>query len=295
MFRIRTLKVVAASVTAALMLSACGSDDDRVVIGSANFPESVMLANMYALALEEIGVDVEVRSNIGSREVYFRALQQGEIDVFPEYTGSLLNYLLEGALADTSTDALIAGLRAALEPEIRVLNPSSAENRNGLVITRELSERLGVTTTSQLAAHAGELVAGGAPETRERADGLPGYERVYGIAFADWVDLDPGGPLTVSALTRGDIDVARLFTSMGVIAASDWVVLEDDGGLIPSENIVPIVRDDVLTDDIRDVLNRISQELTLDELIGMNRRVEIDNDDPDVVARDWLVSKGLVS
>lgn len=295
MFRIRTLKVVAASVTAALMLSACGSDDDKIVIGSANFPESVMLANMYALALEEIGVDVEVRSNIGSREVYFRALQQGEIDVFPEYTGSLLNYLVDGAVNDTSTEALIAGLRAALEPEIRVLNPSSAENRNGLVITRELSERLGVTTTSQLAAYAGELVAGGAPETRERADGLPGYERVYGIAFADWVDLDPGGPLTVSALTRGDIDVARLFTSMGVIAASDWVVLEDDGGLIPSENIVPIVRDDVLTDAIRDVLNRISQELTLDELIGMNRRVEIDNDDPDVVARDWLVSKGLVS
>lgn len=295
MFQRRTVRLLAASLSAALLLSACGGEDDSIVIGSANFPESVMLANMYALALEDAGVDVEVRSNIGSREVYFRALQQGEIDVFPEYTGSLLNFLLDGTLTDTSTEALVAGLRAALGPEIDVLEPSSAENRNGLVITRELSERLSITTTSELAAYASDLVAGGAPETRERADGLPGYERVYGIRFADWIDLDPGGPLTVSALTNGDIDVARLFTSMGVIAASDWVVLEDDGGLIPSENIVPVVRADVLTDEIRDVLNAISAALTLDELIGMNRRVEIDNEDPDLVARDWLVSKGLLS
>jgi glycosyltransferase involved in cell wall biosynthesis len=185
---------------------------------------------MYALALEDIGVDVEVRTNIGSREVYFRALQQGDIDLFPEYTGSLLNFLSDGDLTDTSTEALIAGLRAVLGDDIQVLEPSEAENRNGLVITRELSERLGITTTSQLAQYASDLVAGGAPETRERADGLPGYERVYGIRFADWIDLDPGGPLTVAALQNGDIDVARLFTSQGVIAAIDWVVLVDDGG-----------------------------------------------------------------
>jgi osmoprotectant transport system substrate-binding protein len=296
MVKRRGLRALAGGLVAALVLSACGSDDgDTLVVGSANFPESVMLAHMYALALEDIGVDVEVRTNIGAREVYFRALQQGEIDLFPEYTGSLLNFLSDGDLTDTSTEGLIAGLRAVLGDDIQVLEPSDAENRNGLVITRELSERLGITTTSQLAQYASELVAGGAPETRERADGLPGYERVYGIRFADWIDLDPGGPLTVAALQNGDIDVARLFTSQGVIAASDWVVLEDDGGLIPSENIVPVIRTDALTDEIRAVLNAISAALTLDELIAMNRRVEIDNDDPDLVAAEWLVANGFRS
>jgi len=296
MLKRRSLRTLAVTVCVAFVLAACGSDDSNpVVIGSANFPESVMLANMYALALEEIGVDVEVRTNIGSREVYFRALQQGEIDIFPEYTGSLLNFLSDGPLEETGTQALIAALRDLLGPDIAVLEPSLAENRNGLVITRALANRLGITTTSQLAEFADELVAGGAPETRERADGLPGYERVYGITFADWIDLDPGGPLTVSALTNGDIDVARLFTSMGIIAASDWVVLEDDGGLIPSENIVPVVRAGVLTDEIRTVLNAISAALTLDELIELNRRVEIDNEDPDLVAKEWLIAKGLRS
>jgi len=296
MVKQRGLRALAVGVVAALVLSACGSDDgDTVVVGSANFPESVMLANMYALALEEIGVDVEVRTNIGSREVYFRALQQGDIDLFPEYAGSLLNFLSDDVLTDTSTEGLIAGLRAILGDDIQVLEPSSAQNRNGLVITRELSERLGVTTISGLAAYAGELVAGGAPETRERSDGLPGYERVYGIRFADFRDLDPGGPLTVAALLQGDIDVARFFTSQGVLAANDWVLLEDDRGMIPSENIVPVIRTEVLTDEIRTVLNAISAALTLDELIAMNRRVEIDNEDPDLVAAEWLVANGFRS
>ncbi len=295
--RTRPSRLLVATAAAGLVLAACSGDGgDELTVGSANFPESVLLANMYALALEEIGVDVDTSTNIGAREVYFPALQQGEIDLLPEYAGSLLNFLAEDPLEETETDALVTELRDRLGPDIQVLEPSSAENRNGLVLTRETADELGgVTTTSQLVEFADELVAGGAPETRERSDGLPGYERVYGLEFSEWVDLDPGGPLTVSALQDGDIDVARLFTSMGVIAENDWVVLEDDGGLIPSENIVPVIRDDALTDEIREVLDAISAALTLEELIDLNRRVEIDNEDPDLVAEEWLVDQGLRS
>ncbi len=295
--RTRPSRLLVATAAAGLVLAACSGDGgDELTVGSANFPESVLLANMYALALEEIGVDVDTSTNIGAREVYFPALQQGEIDLLPEYAGSLLNFLAEDPLEETETDALVTELRDRLGPDIQVLEPSSAENRNGLVLTRETADELGgVTTTSQLVEFADELVAGGAPETRERSDGLPGYERVYGLEFSEWVDLDPGGPLTVSALQDGDIDVARLFTSMGVIAANDWVVLDDDGGLIPSENIVPVIRDDALTDEIREVLDAISAALTLEELIDLNRRVEIDNEDPDLVAEEWLVDQGLRS
>lgn len=316
----RAVRVLATGILAALVLAACAGDDplaeddggdagdtdeagdaddggdvEAVTVGSANFPESVMLANMYALAIEETGVEVTTRTNIGAREVYFPALREGEIDVLPEYAGSLLNFLSDDPVEETDTEVLIERLREELEPEVRVLDPSEAENRNGLVVTRETAEEHDLSTTSDLAPVAGELVAGGAPEARERPDGLPGLERVYGIEFSEFVDLDPGGPLTIEALKNGDIDVARLFTSQGVIAANDWVVLDDDGGLIPSENITPVIRDDALNDEIRDALEQISQALTLDELIELNRRVEVDNEDPDLVAEDWLGEQGLIS
>jgi osmoprotectant transport system substrate-binding protein len=269
-------------------------DVPRVVVGSANFPESVMLGHVYAMALEAQGVEVVERFNIGSREVYFPALQRGDIDLLPEYTGSLLN-VITGGTELTATDELVAGLREELEPQgIAVLEPSDAENRNGLVVTRETAEEYGLETTSDLAPVADQLIAGGAPEARERPDGLPGYQRVYGIEFADFVDLDPGGPLTIAALEHGDIDVARLFTSQGIIAERGWIILEDDGGLIPSENIVPVIRQEVLTDTVEETLNAISAALTLAELTEMNRRMEVDNEDPDLVARDWLVHHGFV-
>ena len=266
-----------------------------IVVGSANFPESVMLANMYALALEEIGMEVTTRTNIGAREVYFPALQQGDIDVLPEYTGSLLAFVAEDDVEVTDTEGLVAELRSMLEPEVQILEPSEAENRNGWAVRPETAEEFGLETMSDLAGVGEQLVAGGAPETRERPDGLPGLEEVYGFQFEEFLDLDPGGPLTANALEGGDIDVARVFTSQGVIAANDWVVLEDDQELFPAENLIPVIREDALTDEVRDALNAVSSALTLDELTELNRLVEIENQDPDLVAEEWLVEQGLYS
>ncbi|QBI18321.1 ABC transporter substrate-binding protein [Egibacter rhizosphaerae] len=267
-----------------------------VTVGSADFPESVLLGNIYALALEEAGLEVETEFNIGAREVYFQAMQDGDIDVLPEYVGSLLNHLTEGGLeAETDAEELYADLEGELaEHDVTVLEPADAQNQNGHVVTAETAEEYDLETLSDLEPVAGELVMGGAPEAVERDDGLPGLERVYGIEFAEFVELDAGGPLTIEALETDEIDVARLFTAQPVIRENDWVLLEDDQGLVPSENLVPVVRDDAVSDDLTEALNEVSAALTLDELLDLNQRTELQNEDPDLVAEDWLTEQGIV-
>lgn len=304
MARPRPAGVAAVLAALALLATACAddpltetpvADDDAVVVGSANFPESVMLGHAYALALEDAGVAVDTELNIGAREIYFEAMERGEIDVLPEYLGSLLNHLSDADLAERPAEELLDMLRAELDERgIAALEPSEAENRNALVVTRDTAEAHDLASTSDLAPIADELVAGGAPEATERDDRLPGLERVYGIEFADFRELDPGGPLTIEALEQGEIDVAFLFTSQGVIAENQWVALDDDRALIPAENLLPVVREDALTDDVAETLNALSDALTLDELVEMNVRVEVDNEDPDRVAEQWLRDEGLI-
>lgn len=271
-----------------------GSDDGAVTVGSANFPESVLLAEMFALALSDAGLDVDTRLNIGAREVYFPALTQGEIDVLPEYAGALLAFVSDDEVTETETEPLVERLRDEIDDAATVLDPSEAENRNSLVVTPETAEEYDLETVSDLAPVGDELVLGGPPEYRERRVGVPGLEEVYGITFAEFRSLDPGGPLTIGALEDGDIDVAALFTTQGVIDERDWVVLTEDQPLVPAENIVPVVRDEALTDEVEQTLGAIADALTTEELTQLNRRVEIDNDDPDVVAEEWLDEQGLV-
>lgn len=303
-----TRRTLGALVVAGLVLAACAEqplEDDAapdqdepaaegIVVGSANFPESQTLGHVLATALEDAGYDVEREMNIGSRETYYPALARGDVDLMPEYVGSLLSHL-QGGTELTDTDEILAELREELADDgLVALEPSEAENRNALVVKPDLADELGLQTTSDLIDHGDDLVLGGAPETRERADGLPGYEEVYGLTFAEFVDLDPGGPLTIGALDNDDVDVARLFTSMPVISERGWVILDDDGGLIPAENIVPVAREEVVDDTVEQVLGEVMAALTLDELVGMNERVELDEADHDLVAEEWLREQGLI-
>lgn len=289
----RTRPLVALVAVVALALSACGDDAGSVTVGSANFPESILMGNLYAGALENAGFDVEEQFNIGAREAYVPALESGEIDVLPEYLGSLHNYTTGGDDEISETDDLLADLRAEYEPDIMFAEPAEAENANAHLVTQETAEEFGLETLSDLGEVAGELVAGGPPEVRDRPDGLPGLQDVYGIEFAEFRDLDACGPITTSALSQGDIDVARACSAMGIIAEEGWVNLEDDQNLLNAENLTPMVRADVYDDELEEVLNAVSAALTTEELIEMNRRIEIDNDDPDVVAQDWLSEQGL--
>lgn len=297
-------RVWVAMLAVVLLVAACGSDSDddatergNVVVGSTNFSEQEIVANMYALVLEQAGYNVATRFQLGPRELVLPALENGDIDLYPEYVGTLLETLNGGAGEATSdTDATTELLRAqATERGITVLNPAPAQDRNGLVVTKETADRLSLATVSDLKAHASELVFGGPPECPERPLCLQGYERAYDMAFKEFRPLDAAGPVTWAALENGSIDVALMFTSQGIIAEEGWVLLEEDAELQPAENIVPVIRDSVVTDEIAELLNAVSAKLTTEAITELNRKVDTEQADPRDVAKAWLIEAGLLT
>jgi osmoprotectant transport system substrate-binding protein len=306
MRRIR-LGGAAAAVCLALLVAACGGGDDAlqggtqpsekssVIVGSTNFPEQLILAHMYAAVLEKAGVDVTTRLNLGNREVVFPALEKGEIQLLPEYNGSVLSFLDIKATA-TTTEEVNTALAPLLQAKNLVaLDASPAEDKDGWAVTQETATKHNLRTLDDLKPVAGQLVVGGPPELKTRPAGLPGLKKVYGIPdFKEFKALDAGGPLTVSALKKGDIDVARVFTTQGVIAAEGWVLLEETKPLEPAQNVVPIGRTDAMTDQVKNVLNALSAKITTEELTKLNAQVDVDKKDPEQVARDWLTQQGLI-
>ncbi|MDE0232751.1 MAG: ABC transporter substrate-binding protein [bacterium] len=294
--------VVGATILAlALLAGACGSGDDAdgptIVVASFNFGESLILGEIYAQALEDAGYSVERNLGLGSREVVKPALESGEIGLVPEYTGSLGNFL--GVVPTADEQSTWQEVKDAFEANgVTLLAYAPAQDKNGFVVTGETAAALGLASVSDLAPHASDLVFGGPPECPERLNCLPGLESVYGLVFAEFKPLDVGGPLTVAALEGGDVDVGVLFTTDGVIAAKGLVLLDDDRGLNPAENIVPAVRMDIVDaygDDFVELLDGVSAAITTPELTEMNRRAGIDQEDPADIAAEWLSDKGFVS
>jgi osmoprotectant transport system substrate-binding protein len=306
MRRIR-LGSAAAAVCLALFVAACGGGDDAlqggtqpsdqssVIVGSTNFSEQLILAQMYAAVLEKAGVDVTTRLNLGNREVVFPALEKGEIQLLPEYNGSVLSFLDPKATATTSEEVNSALAPLLQAKNLVALEQSPAEDKDAWAVTQETATKHNLRTLDDLKPVAGQLVVGGPPELKTRPAGLPGLERVYGIGeFKEFKALDAGGPLTISALKKGDIDVGRVFTTQGVIAAEGWVVLEETKPLQPAQNVVPIGRTDAMTDQVKNALNGLSARITTEELIKLNAQVDVEKKDPEQVARDWLTQQGLI-
>ncbi len=266
---------------------------DVIKVGSANFTESRLLAEIYSQALEAKGVKVERSFGIGSREVYFPALQDGSIDLIPEYTGNLLQEIDPQATA-TASDQVYQELTQKLPDPLIVLEQSAAEDKDAVVITQETAQRYNARSLVDLAPHCGELVFGGPPEFAERPYGLPGIERLYGCTFADFRSLDAGGPLTVAALTDGTIQAADLFTTDPTIADRGWVVLEDPKNNFAAQNVVPLVNGTKANDQVRQTLNAISAALTTDALLQLNRKVaDAANNTVESVAKEWVTSNNL--
>jgi len=282
-------------LAAGLLLSANAFAGQPVVIGSTNFPEQLILANIYSDVLEAHGVDTEKRLNLGSREVVFPSLKSGELDMLPEYTGALLGYLTDGKSTEHRPDAVLAALRKQLPNGLEMLKPASAQDKDALVVRPKTAKRYDLETMSDLRGVASKLVLGGPPELKTRHIGLPGFKEVYGIQFRKFRSLDAGGPLTVGALKNGDIDVALMFTTQGIINARGWKILKDDRNLISAQNLVPVVRSDAMTPTIRKSLNAISARLTTEELQRMNRSVSVDKKSPKDVARHWVDQNGLAN
>jgi osmoprotectant transport system substrate-binding protein len=305
----RRIRLGGAAVAAclALLLAACGGGDDAldqgtqpneqssVTIGSTNFSEQLILAQMYAAVLEKAGVDVTVRPNLGNREVVFPALEKGEIDLLPEYNGSVLSFLKPDA-TETTSDEVNTALTPLLDAKgLVALAQSPAEDKDGWAVTKETADQYGLAKVSDLKGKAGQLVVGGPSELETRPAGLPGLKKVYGIEdFKEFKALDAGGPLTTSALNKGDIDVGRVFTTQGAIVENDWVVLEEDKPLQPAQNIVPIGRKDAMTDQVKQALDAISAKVTTEELTELNKLVDVDKQDPEKVATEWLTQQGLL-
>lgn len=306
MLRRSTGRLAATVTAAALLATACASGDlsegdqdegggnGTVIVGSTNFTEQLILAHMYADVLEDRGVEVETRLNLGKREVVFPALKAGEISVVPEYTGALLSYLTEGEATASAPDEVTAALRDQLPDGIVALERAPAQNKDALAVTQETAQEYDLQAISDLKGVAGELTVGGPAELETRATGLPGYERVYGVEFGQFRSLDAGGPLTKSALQQGDIDVARLFTTDPAIQRNDWVVLRDDRGLVPAQNLLPVMRRQAETPEVRSALNELSAALTTDAMFELNGKVDIDGQDPARVAEQWLEKEELV-
>ena len=305
---VRGLTAIVASA-ALFALAACGSSSnpttpagngggsssapsDTIVVGSANFQENVVLADIYAEALKAKGVKVSTKLNIGSRETYIPALKDGSIDLIPEYSGVLLQYFDKTATAVSSADVLSA-LQKAVPAPLTVLDQSQAEDKDAIVVTKATADRYHLTSIADLAAVAGKLTLGAPPEFQTRADGIPGLKRVYNVTFKTFRKLDAGGPLTENGLKNGQIDAGDIFTTDPLIAQNGWVVLADPKNLYTAQNVLPLINSSKASDTVKTTLNAISAKLTTDDLISLNEKVQMNKQDPDAVAKEWLASAGL--
>jgi osmoprotectant transport system substrate-binding protein len=271
-----------------------------ITVGSFDFPESVLLADIYADALTTQGFPVRVLADLGPRELVEPALMSGLVQVVPEYSGSALEFVSLGRQSATfdvtATGRALAGWAAGRG--LVAGRPSAAQDTNAIVVTAATAARYDLRSVADLAWVAPRLAFGGSPECPERVYCLLGLRQVYGLRFRAFIPLDAGGPLTLQALQAGDISVALLFSTDPVITTDHLVVLADDRGLQPAENVVPLVRRDAVTrygPRLVAVLDTVSARLTTGSLRALNARVELRGEDLRLVAESWLRAHGLIS
>jgi osmoprotectant transport system substrate-binding protein len=287
------------AITLLLFGAACDpgggvQEGDRVVVGAVTFAENQIVAEMYARVLERAGYEVDREFNYQNRERLLPDLESGSIDLAPEYLASLLAALDPDASPSSDPDENVARLEPLLaEEDLTVLEPSEANDANAFVVTPKTAARFDLEAVSDLEPHESELVLGGPPECPERTYCIEGLREVYGIDFEDFRPLDTGA-LTVAALQSGEVDVALLFSTSGVVGARGWVVLEDDKGLQSAENITPLIANEVLNDEITQALNSLSKEVSTKAITELNARVEAENEDVRAVAEDFLSKAGLL-
>lgn len=268
-----------------------GGGSDSVVIGSANFAESVLIADIYGAALTAKGVKVTQKPKIGSREVYLPALKDGSIDLIPEYSGTLLDYFDKSAKAVSSEDVYKA-LPAAVGTDLKVLAQSQAQDKDSITVSQATADKYKLKTIADLKDKAGNLVLGAGPEFKTRSDGVPGLKAKYGVSFGTFKTLDSGGPLTVAGLKNGQVDAADLFTTDPSIEANKFVVLEDPQNLYNAQNVLPLINAKKATPTVTAALDAVSAKLTTENLLDLNSKVAAGTD-PAAVAQTWLKSQNL--
>ncbi|SER26856.1 osmoprotectant transport system substrate-binding protein [Lentzea xinjiangensis] len=299
------MKRIATAVAAVMLLSACGGDPlssgggnepaptDTIVVGSANFPESRLLAEIYAEALAAKGIKVSKKMNIGNRELYFKGVQDGSIDLIPEYTGVLLKHVNKEA-PEVGSEEVYAALKKALPQGLVVLDKAAAEDKDAVVVTKQVAAQYSLKSLDDLVPYCKDLVFGGPPEFQNRPDGLPGLKAKYNCEFKEFKALDVGGPVTVAGLKDNTVQAADLFTTDYAIKANEFVVLEDPKNVFAAQNVVPLINEKKASQQVRDTLNAISKKLDTKTLLELNQKLAApEKPEPEKVAKEWLSSAGI--
>jgi osmoprotectant transport system substrate-binding protein len=304
----RTAVLGAVLLALALVASACGSggDDDSsggggggseskgsITVGSDAFPEAQIVGEMYALVLEQEGYEVERQLDLESREVRLPAMEDGQVDVAPEYLASLLSVVDPEAEASTDPAEVSETLQAPLEEmNLEILPYSEAVDTNAFVVTQETADEFGLSAVSDLAGPAGDMTLGAPAECPKRPYCIPGLKDVYGVEFGDYRPLEYGAA-TVQALSAGAIDVALLFSTDPLIEENELVLLEDDQNLQSADNIAPLAHVDVAS-DVESILQPVTDALTTDGMTALNARVAIEHEDAATVAQGFLEEEGIL-
>ncbi|MET0302538.1 MAG: ABC transporter substrate-binding protein [Microbacteriaceae bacterium] len=309
-FRPRRWATVAVATGALIALVGCSNadptgpaegagDGDAIIVGSFAFPESEILGEIYAQALENAGLEVERKFNIGPRQQTIPALQDGSITLMPEYNGNLLAYYDTEYTERTTEDVDAALVDAVAGDDLQVLDSAEAEDKDAYVVTRATADANDLTEIGDLSKIV-PFSLGSNPQFGELGYGIPGLRDVYGVGVESgdvtFVPIeDFGGPDTVKALVDDEVQVADIYTTSPALVAEDLVVLDDPENLISAQNIIPLLATGIYTDELADVLNGISAELTTDDLIALRERVEGDEKASSATAAtDWLTEKGLI-
>lgn len=307
--RLRTGAVGGLAVLTSVGLAACGSSGSgsggssnplsggtakgSVVVGSANFPENELLAEIYVLALQAKGVKVTSKFNIGARNVYYPQVVKGTISILPEYNGALLAGVVDPKSTAVTTQQVNAALQAKLPSSVEILNSSAAQDKDSVTVTQALAKKDHLTSISDLKPYAKNLVIGGPPEFKTRQEGLVGLKSIYGLTFKSFSPLDVSGPVTLAALKDGKVQAADVFTTTPQIIPDKLVSLADPKSLFAAQNVTPLVYKKAMTSKITGTLNEISQKLTTNALLQMDKAVILDHANYSTVAQGWLKAVGL--
>ncbi len=268
------------------------SGTGSITVGSADFPENTLLADIYADAMSAKGVKVSKKLNIGERAAYIKALNDGSIDFIPEYSGSILSYLDTKATAKTPAD-VYAALQQAAGPKLTVLNYATAQDSDTITVTKDTASKYKLTSLADLCPVANQLILGAPQQFQTRADGVPALKSVYGVTFKQFTPLAAGGTVTVTALKNGSVNAADIFSTDPAIAANGFVSLTDPQSMFAAQNVVPLVTKAKVTQTVADAANAVSAKLDTATLASLVAKVQSDKQDPDKVAKDWLSQNGL--
>ena len=307
----RGLGGFAAGVGVALALSACGGSplatpstsapggssgsSGPLVVGSADFPESQVIGEIYAGALNAAGITATTKPNIGSREIYFKAVQDGSVDLVPDYSGNLLSFV-DTEAQEVSADDVYKALPGKLPNGLAVLDASKAEDKDAMVVTKATAEKYQLKSIEDLAKVCKDFTMA-APATFEtRSYGFPGLKKNYNCELKALQPFnDGGGNLTLQALLEDKVQVADIYTTTPSIADNDLVVLEDPKNNFKAQQVLPLYNKAKMTDKAKDALNNVSKILTTEDLINLNRSVSGDQkQSPKDAAAAWLKDKGIV-